>query len=82
MTTTDTTSIITFIVIAGASVFILPQVQGDQLYMAVYFWYLVKVIYPVYASTVALDKSLFKRYQKHTAMSTVYMYTGTVTLLP
>ena len=42
----------------------------NQINMAVFFWYIVKKglvqCTPLYACT--LDKSLFTRYQKHTAM--------------
>ena len=42
------------------SVIATQKVQGNKLYMAVSFWYLVK--------RVALDKSLFTSYQKNTDM--------------
>ena len=38
-----------------------PTLQGDQLNMAVFFWYLINVTCPVYDSEyVSLDKSLNK----------------------
>ena len=45
------------------------QVQGDQVYMAVFFWYLVKPL--VQCTRVllrSLDKSLFTRHQNDTAI--------------
>ena len=41
------------------------QVQGDQLYMAVCFWYRVKSDYPFYACSLAY---FFTRYQNNTDM--------------
>ena len=48
-----------------------PTIQGDQLYMAVCFWYLINVTFPVYTTvqwrTLA---SIFTRYQNNTTMFT------------
>ena len=44
-------------------------VQGDQLNMAVFFWYLVKSdLSSAQLYTCTLDKSHFKSYQKNTAL--------------
>ena len=48
-----------------------PKIQGDQLNMAAFFWYLVKSYLSMQCTllfTFSLDKSLFTRYQKKTAM--------------
>ena len=44
--------------------------QGDQLYMAVCFWYLEKFNYPLYISTCSVNSTsdFFTRYQKNTVM--------------
>ena len=45
------------------------QVQGDQLYMAVLFWYLVKRdLSSVRHCTVAYTSALLARYQNNTVM--------------
>ena len=49
--------------------FIMVQIQGDQRKMAVFFWYLVKrVTCPASVPTEHVQKSLYTRYQKNTAM--------------
>ena len=54
----------------GSYTEITVHVQGNQLYMAVYFWYILKRYLSI--ATVKgckLEKSLFTRYQNNTAIS-------------
>ena len=49
----------------------IKNIQGDQLKMAVFFWYLEKGDLPsvhMYVQWRTLDESLYTRYQKNTAM--------------
>ena len=46
----------------------LPGIQGAQLYMAVLFWYLWKSDLSSVRYTCTMDKQLFPRYQKNTAL--------------
>ena len=51
-------------------------IQGDQLNMAVFFWYLEKVTCPVYTCTVAYtgQVNLYKVTEKHGPVKLVTLY--------